>query len=288
MGLALPQFGPWTDPTRIGEFAAAAEDLGYVSLWVGDRLITPLAPSDPYPSPDQQPYPSEFVYTLDPLLVLAQAAAATTTVRFNASTLNAPFYNGVVLGRSLTSLDVMSGGRLDVGLGIGWMRDEYTSAGVDWDTRGRRLDEMLDLWRAMWNDDPASFHGEHFELTESVFGLRPVQVGGPPLWFGGLSAPALRRVGRRGAGWLPVAGLPSAFEQQLWDVARTAAEEAGRDPGSLRRAYRVNPYAGSGVDDMAAAVSAIDEEDECFVDLTYTARSVDHGLDMAAELIRKV
>jgi probable F420-dependent oxidoreductase len=283
LGLALPQFGPLADASRIAGFAAAAERMGYHSLWTGDRLLTPLAPKDPYPAPRPQPYPPEFTKGLDPIVTLTVAATATTSVRLSSSTLNAPQHNAVLLARALTSLDVLSGGRLDVGVGLGWMRDEYEAAGVDWATRAARLDEMLDVWRHLWTENPVRHQGRFFAVPESVMDLRPAQPGGPPVLLAGMTAAALERVGRRGDGWLMVQGLPDAYATMLWDTARRAAEKAGRDPDRLRRVLRINRAAGS----WAATVAAAGVP-EAFVDLTYSARDVDEALDVAFDLISEV
>jgi probable F420-dependent oxidoreductase len=286
IGLALPQFGPLADASRIGSFAAAAEGMGYDSLWVGDRLLTPLKPSDPYPG-RQQPYPAEFTTGLDPVVTLAVAAAATERVELASSTFNVAQHNAVLLGRALTSLDVLSAGRLTVGVGLGWMRDEYVAAGVDWATRGARLDEMLDVWQAMWTTNPVRHDGRFFQVAESAMDLRPVRPGGPRLLFAGLTPAAMRRVGRRGAGWLAVQGLPEAYERMLWDVAVRSAEQAGRDPAALRRVLRINVPAG--VDPVGyaraeiAAASAAGTH-EVLVDLTFVARDVDEALEVAAVL----
>jgi probable F420-dependent oxidoreductase len=286
LGLALPQFGPLADATRIAAFAATAEQLGYDSLWVGDRLLTPVEPSDPYPG-REQPYPPEFTTGLDPLITLAVAAASTSRVRLSSSTLNAPWHNAVLLGRSLTSLDQLSGGRLDVGLGLGWMRDEYDAAGVDWSSRGARLDEMLDVWQLMWTANPVEHDGRFFTVTTSVLDLKPVQPGGPPLLFGAVTPAGMTRVGRRGAGWLCVQGLAPAYERLLWTTATRAAQEAGRDPAMLRRVLRINNVRGGGAGTARTAVAQAAEDgfDEAFVDLTFSTGSVDEALEVAAELI---
>lgn len=289
LGLALPQFGPLSDAGRVADFARSAELMGYRSLWVGDRLLTPLRPNDPYPGVPQ-PYPPEFTRALDPIVVLAAAASATTSARLGSSTLNAPWYNAVLLGRALTSLDVLSGGRLDVGVGLGWMRDEYAASGVDYPSRGRRLEETLDVWRSMWSEDPVEHHGEFFDVAASVMDVRPQQQGGPPVLLGGASFGAMERVGRRGAGWLGLPGLPADFETALWDAARRAAEAAGRDPEGLRRVLRLNPPAGTragGVADgvLAAASGGLEE---VFVDLSYCTRDVDEALEVAAALVDRV
>jgi alkanesulfonate monooxygenase SsuD/methylene tetrahydromethanopterin reductase-like flavin-dependent oxidoreductase (luciferase family) len=195
LGLALPQFGAWSDPARVADFAREAETMGFDSLWVGDRLLTPTDPSDLYPA-EPKPYPPEFTNSADLLITWPAAAAATTTIRLGSSTLNAPWYNAVVLARALTTIDAMSRGRLDVGLGLSWMRDEYTAARVDWATRARRLDETLDLLQVWWTTNPVEFHGEFFEVPESVVDLRPTQPGGPPIYLGGFTPAAMERVGR--------------------------------------------------------------------------------------------
>ncbi|MET0424409.1 MAG: TIGR03619 family F420-dependent LLM class oxidoreductase [Actinoplanes sp.] len=284
IGLALPQFGPLADAARIAPFAAAVEELGFDTVGVGDRLLTPLAPRDPYPG-RQQPYPAEFTTGLDPIVTLSVAAAATTRIGLTTSTLNVPQFNPVLLGRALTSLDVLSGGRLTVGVGLGWMRDEYEAAGVDWCTRGARLDETLDLWQALWTTNPVRHEGTFHRLVPSVVDLRPVRPGGPELLFAGLRPAAMRRVGERGAGWLAVQGLPEAYARSLWDAARKAADDAGRDPDRLRRVLRVNVP--PGVDPVAhVAAAAVDPYDEVLVDLTFCARDVDEALEVAARIRR--
>ncbi len=281
LGLALPQFGPSADAERIAEFAAAAEALGYASLWVGDRLLTPVAPQDPYPGRVPQPYPPEFTTFLDPVVTLAVAAAATRTVRLGSSTLNAPLYHPAVLGRQLTSLDRLSGGRLDAGLGLGWMRDEYETVGAGWSTRGARLDEMLDVLRLMWTTDRLAHRGRFFSIPDSVLDLRPVQPGGPPVLLAGFTPVAMDRIGRRADGWLMTQGLPPAHAGMLWDTARRAADAAGRDPSRLRRVLRLNR-----APDWVAAVEAAgaDGITEAFLDLTFSTGGVGEALDVAADL----
>jgi probable F420-dependent oxidoreductase len=284
LGLALPQYGSMGDPARVADFARGAEQLGYDSLWVGDRVLTPVAPSDPYPA-TPQPYPPEFTRAGDPLVIWA--AAATSDIRLGSSTLNAPWYNAVLLVRALTTLDALSGGRLDVGVGTSWLRDEYDAAGVDWRSRGRRLDETLDLWQAWWTTNPVEHHGEFFDVPESVVDLRPVQPGGPPVLLGGFTPAAVRRVGRRSAGWLLLAGLPDDVVAGLWATARRAAESAGRDPDALQRVVRVNPPPGTTVDDLVRDLDGLAAAgyDSAFVDLGFRTRSVDEALDVAARVI---
>ncbi|WP_158881368.1 TIGR03619 family F420-dependent LLM class oxidoreductase [Amycolatopsis anabasis] len=287
IGLGLPHFGPLADPGGIGRFAAAAEELGYASLWTGDRVLTPVAPSDLYPGggTPERPYPPEFTRFFDPLVALTVAATATTSIRLGTSTLTATLYPPVLLGRTLTSLDVLSGGRLDVGLGIGWLRDEYTAAGVPWAGRGKRLEEILDVLTALWTADPVQHDGPRWRIPPSTMDLRPVRRPHPPVLLGGFSHAALERVGRRADGWLP-GRMPPETLGKLWDIARSAAERAGRDPDSLRRVLRLNPRRGTALSQLADQFAEAEAAgvEEAFADLHYVADSIDHALDLAAGL----
>lgn len=290
LGLALPQYGPLADPAGVARFAAAAEDLGFASLWVGDRILTPREPSDFYPSSGtpEHPYPKEFETFADPFTTLATAAAVTRSARLGTSTLTGPVYSPVLLARALTSLDLASGGRLDAGFGLGWLREEYFATGVPWAGRGKRLDAVLDALDELWTDEPAAHEGPQWRIAPSTVGLRPAQRPRPPVLLGGFSPPALARVGRRADGWL-AGWMPAQYLNGLWSMALEAAEKAGRDPGSLRRVVRINPRAGTGVETVADVRSCLDvarEEGitEVFVDLHFVARDVDHALELAAGL----
>lgn len=292
LGLALPQLGAHSGAGQITSFARTSEQLGYSSLWVSDRVLAPVAPSDFYPAggTPQRPYPPEFRSVLDPVVVLAAAAASTTTVRLASSTLNAPWHNALLLARSLTSLDRLCGGRLDVGLGIGWLRDEYTATGTSWHHRGSRLDEILDILHEVWTHNPAEYHGAHFTLPLAHVDLRPVQPGGPPVLLGGWSPAAMTRIGRRAAGWLPVHGIPADVTAQLWQTVRHAAEEAGRDPDLLRRELRINLQPGQDARHAAAAVAQARDSgvEGAFLDLQFATSSVDDALSIAADVISRV
>jgi probable F420-dependent oxidoreductase len=244
-GITLPQFGSVVDPGRLADFARQAEELGYASLWVGDRVLAPLKPSRPYPGyTAEMPLPPAFGKFMDPLTVLTATASVTRTARLGSSTLNATWYQPLLLGRALTTLDQISQGRVDAGFGLGWMETEYEALGVPWAGRGARLDETLDVLRAMWTTNPVDHYGPIWDIPASTVDLRPVQPGGPPVLLGGYSQRALERVGRRASGWLPSIapgrGLTVAMLDQPWQTIVRAAEAAGRDPATLRRELRVN------------------------------------------------
>src|ERR1700688_2017346 len=171
----------------LSAFCRGLEDLGYDTLWVGDRLVTPVDMHSTYPG-KEQPYPPQMTRYLDPVLLWTVAATATSRVRLNASTLSTFYYEPPHLARLLTTLDVLSDGRLDVGVGIGWMKDEHDIArGADWRRRGQMLDDLLAFLHEWWTTTPVSWASEFFSLPHVHADLRPVQAGGPPIWIGGAS-----------------------------------------------------------------------------------------------------
>ncbi|MER7534374.1 TIGR03619 family F420-dependent LLM class oxidoreductase [Streptomyces sp. NPDC097704] len=287
IGIALPQYGTHARADRIAAFARDAEEAGFDSLWVGDRALTPVDPGDLYPGhTPENPYPHQYKTFLDPLTVLTVAATATGRARLGTSTLNGPWYPPVLLARSLTSLDQVSGGRLDAGLGIGWLRDEYTAVGADFRRRGALLDELLDVLHGIWTEERFGHEGPHWTIPASYVGLRPVQPGGPPVYLGGFSPAALRRVGRRAAGWVGTV-LPPAVAGHLWDEARRAAEEAGRDPGALRREIRYNPAPGATADAVAAVLAGVRDTgaEGCFVDLQQCVDEPGEALEFGVKVL---
>jgi probable F420-dependent oxidoreductase len=290
IGINLPQFGTGVDVTAVGDFAAEAEKLGYAAFWVGDRLLAPVRPTVLYPlgGTVDEPYPPQYRATLDPLVLLAVAATATQDARLGMSTVNAPWYNPALLARTLTSLDEVSAGRLDTGFGVSWTPDEYEAAGVPWEERGARLEEVLDVLEAWWGPSPAEHHGHRYTLPTTHVDRRPVQPGGPPLLLGGFGAAALARVGRRGAGWVGVGGLPDDMHRALWDIARRAAERAGRNPDALRCELRINLERGQTPADGARALAEAERlgAHGAFLDLMSVAATVPQTLDFAEQVMR--
>ncbi|MFJ3877790.1 TIGR03619 family F420-dependent LLM class oxidoreductase [Streptomyces sp. NPDC090077] len=290
IGIALPQYGTHAQAARIAGFARDAEHAGFDSLWVGDRSLAPVEPSDLYPGhTPENPYPPEYRTFLDPLTVLTVAAGATRRVRLGTSTLNAPWYPPLLLARSLTSLDQVSGGRLDAGFGIGWLRDEYTAVNADFGRRGERLDEILDVLQGIWTREEFEHDGPHWRIPRAHVGLRPVQRPHPPVYLGGFSPAAMRRVGRRATGWAG-AVLPPAALAGLWAVARQAAEEAGRDPDALRRSIRFNAKPGTPCEEIAAVLDGIRDTgaESCFVDLQQCVREPDEALELGVKVLDRV
>ena len=292
VGFALPTFGPpATEAGGIARFCVEMERLGASSVWAGDRLLTPVHPVVGY-APGSDDIPAEFHAAADPLTALAVAAAVTREVRLGSSAVNAPWYPPAILARALASIDVASGGRLVPGFGLGWSPEEYRAAGVPFADRGARMDELLDVLEAWWTGDPVSHRGPRYTVPPSHVDLKPVQRPRPPIYLGAFGPRALRRVGRRADGWLPVCWVPAAFPVehllQSWSSIRRSAEEAGRDPAGLGAILRVNVAAGAPVEMIAEEVKKLYpvlSPDEVFIDFTFAAGSVDQTIDLAQRVL---
>jgi probable F420-dependent oxidoreductase len=184
IGIHLPQFGRAITPGGIQRAAVAAEQLGYDDVWVSDHLV----------NPKEQPYPAPYI--LDPLQSLAFAAAATEAIGIGTSVLVGPQYpSALQLANSLASLDYLSGGRLTVGIGIGWSQREYEALGAPFESRGPRLDEMIRLFRTVWENDPADFDGTYYSSFQQIRVL-PRPAHRIPIWIGGSSKGAVDRAVR--------------------------------------------------------------------------------------------
>jgi probable F420-dependent oxidoreductase len=239
IGVAVPNIGPVATPEAVKTVAQKAESLGYHSLWTVERLLWPVRPKAPYAVTPDGSLPEEYKYALDPLDTLTFAAAYTSTIKLGTSVLDLPYYNPVMLARRLSTIDILSKGRLRVGFGLGWSPDEMEAAGADMKVRGARADEFLQVLKAIWTTDPAEYHGKFFTLPKSYISAKPVQKPHPPILMAAFAPPALKRVATLADGWNPV-GLPVEAMAQMWDAIRQMAEAAGRDPGELRMIVRAN------------------------------------------------
>jgi probable F420-dependent oxidoreductase len=222
--------------------AERAERLGYHSLWVFQRLLYPVQPKNEYYGAPG-PWPAAFRTVLDPLVVLSFAAAITRRVRLGVSVLIMPFYNPVVLGKLLASLDVMSRGRLDVGLGIGWSVDELETAGR-WESPGARADEFLQVLNAVWGHEVAEFRGRFYALPPARVAPRPVQQPRPRLLVGGYADAVFRRAVTLADGYTG-GNVPFPAMADIVRRVREAASHVDRDPGTVpivcRGAFGLTP-----------------------------------------------
>jgi probable F420-dependent oxidoreductase len=216
-GFGIPVSGSWATPAIVREVCRTAEQLGYASLWSYQRTL--------YPADSSIPVVYRSVH--DPLAVSAYVAGVTERARIGLAVVNLPFYSPLVLSKALTSIDVLSNGRLDVGLGLGWNPDEFRGAGASMEGRGARAEEFVQALRATWGDDPVEHSGELYEIPSSVVQPKPVQRPGPPLLMGGSAEPSLRRAGRLSDGWISSSGFPREKLPDAIATLRAAREEAG-------------------------------------------------------------
>lgn len=237
IGISSAQTGRLADPAAVRAAAVAAEQVGYASLWVIDRLPVALEPRSGYAGLDGAPFPEDQARVLDPVVVLAAVAAVTTRVRLGTNVLVAPWYRPALLARALTSLDLLSDGRLTVGLGTGWSADEYEAAGADMTRRGRHLDEILDVLDAHWSDGPIRHNGELARIGPARNLLQPVQRPRPPVLLAGHTPAALDRVARRADGWITGCAALDRLGAR-WGGIRDAAAGYGRDPDALELVVR--------------------------------------------------
>jgi probable F420-dependent oxidoreductase len=234
-GVALPQFGPAArDPAvreRVRDVAVAADQLGFDVVWTAEHLIFPAAVETPYPYGGRMPFDVTDP-VLDAAATLAYVAASTTRVRLGTAVIVLPYHHPIALAKTLATVDLLSNGRLLLGIAGGWLREEFELLGVPFSERGARTDEYLALIKLLWSEDRVSFHGRFFSLDDAVFFPKPVQQPHPPIWVGGDSASALRRVGRHGDGWVAVPRDLARLEAGIATIRR-AAEAAGRDPHAI-------------------------------------------------------
>ena len=231
----IPPYGlaPIEDPEFAVAFARMAEELGFESLWVVEHVVMavdydsvyPYDPSGRSPFTAQVPQP-------DPLVWLSYVAAATRTIRLATGVLILPQRNPVVLAKELATLDRLSGGRMELGIGLGWVREEAQAVGTPFDGRGRRADEAIEVMRTLWREPVASFHGDFTNFDGMVSAPTPVQSEGVPITIGGHSRAAARRAGRLGDGFFPL-GVIGDELQMLRTLVSDTALEHGRDPRAI-------------------------------------------------------
>jgi probable F420-dependent oxidoreductase len=240
-GCTLPTSGRHADPAGLRDLAQAAEALGYDSAWVSDHVVIPARIESAYPySPDGQFRLGPRAPYLEPLTALTYLAGCTTSIRLGTHVLILPYRNPVVTAKVVATLDVLSGGRVDLGVGVGWMKEEFEALGYDYyERRGAVTDEQMRLLKTLWTEDLPAFAGEFYRFESLGAYPQPVQRPHPPLWVGGHTRPAIRRAARLGDGWLPIgarppADLPPAEVAEGIALLRAEAARAGRDPASVR------------------------------------------------------
>lgn len=224
IGFGAPVSGAWASPENLTRFAVRAEEAGYASLWSFQRLLVP----------DGSGMDPVYQSVLDPYAALSYLAAVTRTIRLGVAIVNLPFVSPAYLAKQAASLDVLSGGRHDLGVGIGWMPQEFTASGASMSQRGARAQEYIAVLRNLWAAGTSEFSGEFYTVPRSQVAPKPVQAGGPPVLLGGMARPALERAGRISDGWLTSSRTDLSRIAEGIGVVRGAAEAAGRDPAAIR------------------------------------------------------
>lgn len=202
------------DPEGLAQLAREAEALGFESLWVPDHVLKVMGP------------------ILDPIALLAFLAGITSRIKLGTSVLVVPYRNPVVLANELSSLDVLSRGRMRVGVGVGWSEEEFEALGMKRSERGSRTDEVVEAMQQLWKGSPASFSSRFYEFSGATIGTVPFTTGGPQILVGGQSDAALRRALRYGHGWNGIGESPERI-LEIRNKLSGLGQELGRDPQTL-------------------------------------------------------
>jgi probable F420-dependent oxidoreductase len=252
-GIAFANVGPFAAGDGAAGFARAAEAAGFESVWTVEHVVVPAgyestypySPTGKMPGPEDSPIP-------DPLIWLSYIAAATATIRLGTGILILPQRNPVVLAKELATLDQMSGGRMELGIGVGWLEEEFDVLGVPFAARGRRTDDYVAAMRALWTQDAATHHGEFASFDRAILSPKPAKS--IPITVGGHTDVAARRAGRLGDGFFPGTGTHEEIGR-LFELTRTTAKEAGRDPDAIEMSTGGNGAVGEGALDEVKALA---------------------------------
>jgi len=246
-GFTLPGRGPLATPENMGIIARHGEELGYDCLMTGDHILVPNDISSTYPYSENGEFPgSGSGESMEQLTVLSFLAGQTKTIRLGTSVMIVPHRNPLVAAKALATLDVLSQGRLILGVGVGWMREEFEALGIPpFEERGAVTDEYIQAFKELWTSDKPSFQGKYCQFDNISFLPKPVQKPHPPIWVGGESRSAISRTARLGDAWCPLGtnpqfpmGQPEQLAAGMERLARYARRE-GRDPADIDVVYRI-------------------------------------------------
>jgi probable F420-dependent oxidoreductase len=281
-GIIFANSGRFSQPELFAQLARDCEQLGFESIWTVEHVVIPQ-PHMPYPGSKDGSMPGgDEVPIPDPLIPLAYAAALTTRLKFSTGVIILPQRHPLYLAKQLATLDLLSKGRLMVGIGSGWMKEEFDSLGVGYNVRGARTDESIQAMRAIWRDDVATFHGKHFHFHDVKSFPKPLQKAGIPIHVGGHSPAAARRAGKYGDGFFPTVTDPVKL-RELFGLARDEAKKAGRDPDALEFSAMAAPKA-----DALKALAAVGVTRVVFAPPSSDPARLRAGLEQAANEVAKV
>ena len=249
-GFTLPGRGHLATPERLGIIARKGEEFGFDTLLTGDHILVPKNISSVYPYTEGGEFPgSGSGESMEQITLLSYIAGQTSKIRLVTSVLIVPHRNPLIAAKSLATLDLLSGGRLVVGVGVGWMREEFQALGLPpFEERGAVTDEYIRAFKVLWTEDDPHFQGKYISFDDISFLPKPVQKPHPPIWVGGESRPALRRTAELADGWYPLGSNPTfpmgTPEQLKAGLERLAgyAERFGRDPSTIETIYRTHQF----------------------------------------------
>jgi len=246
-GFYLPTRGQATTPDDLETLVQRGEAYGFHSVMIADHIALPIDIQSPYPYTVSGMFPGHGD-AMEQLTLMTFVAAKSTTLRLVTSVMIVPYRNPVLAAKMLATIDVLSRGRVTVGVGVGWLREEFEALDApDFTRRGAVSNEYIQIFKTLWTQDPATFTGEFYQFKALHCLPHPVQKPHPPLWIGGHSRAALRRAAQYGDGWHPVGANPAVplrpheLETALGDLKRLT-EAAGRDPEALTISYKAPLY----------------------------------------------
>lgn len=248
-GFYLPTRGPLANRRDLSAILDAGERLGFSSTMIADHVILPTKIESPYPYTVAGNFVSQSE-CFEQLSMMAFVAGRTEKLRIVSSVMIVPHRNPVFNAKALASIDALSNGRVTVGIGVGWLAEEFKALQTaPFEDRGAVTDEYIDIFRKLWTGEPVTYEGRFYRFDEVICHPRPIQRPGPPVWIGGHSGPALRRVARLGDGWHPVGAtaaspLPPAEVREKLGLIRDMMQKHGRDPAKLEVSYKAPIYDG--------------------------------------------
>jgi probable F420-dependent oxidoreductase len=286
IGAYMPSAGHFPAEHGVPEMATRLEQAGFSSLWVSDHVVMPSQIQAAYPfAKDKKATWKTDTPWYDAMMILAMVATVTKHVELGTAVLVLPLRHPVIFAKQAATIDALSGGRLTLGVGAGWLSDEFDALEVPFETRGKRLEEWINLSRNIWSGTPKAFKGAHYDLPPNLM-TYPKPAHTIPFLIGGHSPPALKRAGSLCNGWLPQQSAhsidPGALEQPI-SMMRSAAIAAGNDPDNYRVVLRINQSA----DKIGVVAEHLDAlgavgVDDIVVDVDW---SVTEGPESAASIL---
>ncbi|MCX2981004.1 LLM class F420-dependent oxidoreductase [Halieaceae bacterium IMCC14734] len=276
-------FNEYTAPDFIGEAGAYVEELGFHSLWVPEHVLFFSEYESRYPYTEDGRIQGDPRSLIDPFSALTFLAAHTRSIRLGSGICIVPQRNPVYTARQVSDLDYLSGGRVDFGIGIGWLKEEFAALGVPWPDRAGRTRECVAVMKTLWCDEVSHFQGKYFNIDKAYQNPKPVQMPHPPLIFGGESEGAFRRVAELGQGWYGFNMTPAGMEQNL-AVLDAALATAGRSREELQ--IHISPAYSASDKASIAAMAALGADQIILPVLASTKDKLADRAKRALELVQ--